>query len=145
MLKQGVLGVRGASLAANAPGTTQPGYIFADLTIQDRGDTGISGVHIAEVKLCKVNVPPPCAASGQSILLKGDSYAQGKETWTLKVAGQLVRSSGANIGNELGDYRIVHVGLLDYAGNYVGLDSIEFGGTTDFKTLFDNTIFTLTP
>lgn len=144
-LTSGVLGAAQASLADNAPGTVQPGYVSATLTLKDLGDGGVSGISSASLKLCRVNADQWCMSYAQSIYLGGSSYVRGKGSLSLKVAGQLRRASAMDPGNEVGDYRIVEVNLIDYAGNSTNLRSVEVGGTTDFKTLFPNTIFTLNP
>lgn len=144
VMNSGKLGATEGSLASNAPGTSMPSYVSATLNFTDMGEVvDVSGVSSASMKLCRVNATN-CFDTTKYITLSGYNPIHGKKSLAIKVASQLKRGDPLQ-ANELGDYRVVEVSVGDHAGNVTTLTSTVIGGTTDFTTLFDNTIFTLKP
>lgn len=124
------------SLSSVAKGTAaEHPFVGSKVTLTDAGNTAVAGVKGASTVFCQL------ADTSKCLYLTGYTTATGVTSIELKLKAQVSASSG----NVPGDYTLQSVTVQDYAGNYVVLTSTLFGGTTDFSTLFTDTVIKLKP
>lgn len=124
------------SLSAVAKGTgSEDPLVGMKVKVSDAGNSALAGVKSVSAILCQVADPARC------IYPSGMITATGLAAATITVKAQV----SAARGNTTGDYALRSVTVLDHAGNFTTLESVLFGGATDFGTLFSATVIKLKP
>jgi hypothetical protein len=134
-LASGKIVTSSASLSASAPGTDQPPFVGVTIDAADTGDTALAGIRYADVEFC-LPARAHCFRVDQS---EDASHGQGNIK-NLRLGHQLNRSSDVP-----GTYQIATFYMDDYAGNLQFLNSVHFGGATDFSTYFPTTTIQIKP
>jgi hypothetical protein len=123
------------SLSATAKGTTnQAPFVGVKVTAADTGSTAVAGMAGAAAAFC-------IAGNNPCLELWASPTGGSQATGTFVVGAQV----SAVLGHVPGEYQLYEVVLWDQAGNTRELVSKDYGGTTDFSTLFPTTKITLKP
>lgn len=124
------------SLSATAKGTaSEDPLVGMKVKTSDAGNSAVAGVKSVSAILCQLADPTKCIYPTGLVTATGLTAA----TITAKVQVSAAR------GNVTGDYALRSVTVLDHAGNFTTLESVLFGGATDFSTLFSATVIKLKP
>lgn len=133
-LKSGLVLTPSLSLNAKQPGTDAPAYIGVSAQFNDTGASAVAGLQYASATYCLLD-------SSSCVYLYDDGAGRpGKAAVALKLGGQI-----DPVSNLPGEYHLQTLYASDFAGNYVNMTSVEFGGDVDFSAYFPTTTFTITP
>lgn len=121
------------SRSQTVPGTSLHNEARAQVTVSDVGNRIVSGPNSVTLTYC-------LTTSGPCLYLMNYArgvYGEGKRT---------VQASSSVPSNEAtGTYRLSSVRVTDNAGNERAYVGTEFGGDTDFSTMFDSVTIEVTP
>jgi hypothetical protein len=112
------------SLSAVQPGTDRPAYAGAELSVNDSGESGVSGLREAQMQFCLLDV-------SHCFWLFGNTPAVGLGKIKLAMGGQ-----PAYYTTVAGKYYLKDVIVTDWGQHSTGYVSTRFGGTADFFTVF---------
>ncbi len=112
------------SLSAFHPGTEHPAFAGAELSVNDSGETGVSGLREAQMQFCLPDL-------SQCFWLFGNTPAVGASKVKLALGGQPVYYASV-----AGKYYLRSLILTDWGQHSTGYVSTRFGGAADFSTLF---------
>lgn len=137
-LVSGTVSATSISLSTPWPGTESSGpFVTAKLAVTDAGNTGVSGPAYSYAQYCTQDLV--------------NCFGLGNDYYYYATTPYGVTSATQTLGTQLydgfptGEYHLYYVQLGDNAGNWISYTSSEFGGETDFSTLFNSTVITLTP
>lgn len=137
-LVSGTVSATSISLSTPWPGTESAGpFVTAKLAVTDAGNTGVSGPAYSYAQYCTLDY-------SNCFGLVNDYYYYASSPYGVTSATQTLGTQLYN-GYPTGEYHLYYVQVGDNAGNWTLLTSTEFGGETDFSTLFNSTVITLTP
>jgi hypothetical protein len=122
------------SLSSSDPGTSQPPFVGASIKVTDAGDTAVAGLRYIDATFCLAD------SSHCFTMSSWQPTAVETRQATLRVGYQLNRSIDVP-----GVYELANVSIGDYAANNQYLQSIDFGGSTDFTAYFPTTTIELDP
>jgi hypothetical protein len=124
------------SRAPVGTGAGTPPYASADMRLQDAGNGAISGTYYGYLSFC---LPDSGTGCQDTLFLIGYTNRKGLVGNTLRVGGQISSTQTPGV------YKLRSAYLYDIAGNSLNLVSTEFGGSTDFSTLFPETSIVINP
>ena len=137
-LVSGTVSATSISLSTPWPGTESVGpFVTAKLAVTDAGNTGVSGPAYSYAQYCTLDY-------SSCFGLANDYYYYASSPYGVTSATQTLGTQLYN-GYPTGEYHLYYIQVGDNAGNWTSLTSTEFGGETDFSTLFNSTVITLTP
>lgn len=125
------------ALSDRVPGTSLPPLVRVSLDVIDKGNTAISGLQQAELRLCRLGT---ACATQDSVDLLYYGAEQGAERSTVLMRGLLDPTH-----QNPGDYVIATLRLYDWAGQTTWMATKDQGGKTNFLKYFPSVTVTILP
>jgi len=123
------INVRLSKAPKGAPPGTPP-YVSAQVSMTDSGTGVVSGTYLANLMFCVAGSGSCQSGATNTFTMTGTSNRTGLTANTMSISTQLAPNQ------MLGNYLIYSLELVDVAGNPRTSISSDFGGGTDFHSLF---------
>lgn len=137
VLNSGLILTPVVALSDRIPATALPPVVRVSLDVTDKGNTAISGLQQAVLRLCRVG----SACGSQDLVdLVYIGAEQGVERRTVLLRGFL-----DPVNQNPGDYAIATLSLYDQAGQNTWLATQDQGGKTNFLKYFPSVTVTVLP
>jgi hypothetical protein len=137
ILNSGLILTPMVALSDRIPATALPPVVRVSLDVTDKGNTAISGLQQAVLRLCRVG---STCGSQDFVDLVYEGAEQGVERRTVLLRGLL-----DPLNQNPGDYAIASVSLYDHAWRNTWLATQDQGGKTNFLKYFPSVTVTILP
>lgn len=137
ILNSGLILTPMVALSDRIPATALPPVVRVSLDVTDKGNTAISGLQQAVLRLCRVG---STCGSQDFVDLVYEGAEQGVERRTVLLRGLL-----DPLNQNPGDYAIASVSLYDHASRNTWLATQDQGGKTNFLKYFPSVTVTILP